>query len=276
MGIGPVKRVLKGIEPRALAAYRSAVPHGTWEQMKSDPHHGGQQAYQDCRCDSIHDQKGLCAYCEIGIRDNDPLKCRVEHFHAKSDIASTHNWALDWWNMLAVCNGGSNPHVDQAGFHLEPMSKNLSCDAHKDRMIQAGRLSVQCEGWLLNPLQLAASPSLFCLEKNTGHLLPDSAACAASPPWPDNRHSSVEALVQHTIDMLNLNCDRLTQARLCIVRDIERNKKKQRQADYTAAQGLANLARFYFKPQWPCFFTTIRLCLSPAAETHLQGIAYQG
>jgi uncharacterized protein (TIGR02646 family) len=244
--------------------------------MKNDPHYGGQQAYQDCRGNTLSDQQGLCAYCEIGIRDNNPLKCRVEHFHPKADTSTVRNWALDWQNMLGVCNGGSHPHVADAGFHLEPIDKNLSCDAHKDRMIQAKKLAEACEGWILNPLQLAAFPTLFRIEKSTGFLYPDPSVCETCVFSADNRHASLEALVQHTIDMLNLNCDRLAHARLQLIRDIEARKKRQRDQGFSAQQGLSNLVQRYFVYRWPGFFTTIRLCLGASAEVHLQSLPYQG
>ena len=143
-----MKHVLKGAEPPTLAFYAQAAPKSSWEQMRDDPYFQGQQAYQDCRSACITDQKGLCAYCEIDIRDNDPLKCRIEHFHPKSDQTTAHNWALDWQNMLAVCNGGSIEYLTASGFYLPPRQANLSCDAHKDRMIQQGQLPACCEGWL--------------------------------------------------------------------------------------------------------------------------------
>jgi len=271
-----VKRVLKGSEPPSLTLYRNAVPQGSWDQMRNDLQHEGQQAYQDCRKTSIADQQGLCAYCEIDIRDNDPLKCRVEHFHPKSDKSTSHNWALDWENMLGVCNGGSNPYVSSSGFHLKPTDENLSCDAHKDRMIQAKKLAEQCSGWILNPLQISAFPSLFYIDKSTGFLLPNSATCAEQPPWPNNKHTDLEALVQHTIDMLNLNCDRLATQRKVLIRDIEANKKHQRSQGFTPEQGLTNLSRRYFRKAWPSFFTTIRLCLGEYAEAHLKSLKFEG
>jgi uncharacterized protein (TIGR02646 family) len=271
-----MKRVLKGCEPSILTEYRNAVPLSQWEEMKSNPHFGGQQGYQDCRTTLVSQQGGLCAYCEIDIGDNDPLKCRVEHFHPKSDVNTQHNWALDWQNMIAVCNGGSYQYISADGFYLEPMNENLTCDAHKDRMIQSGKLLAQCDGWILNPVQLAAFPVLFILEKHTGKLLPNSVACSACLPFANNYYASVEALVQHTIDMLNLNCVRLTTARLLVVRDIENSKKKQRLAGFNSQQGLGNLAQRYFQYQWKAFFTTIRLCLGQSAEEYLQSIPFQG
>jgi uncharacterized protein (TIGR02646 family) len=270
-----MKRVLKHQEPAELTSFRNAAPQSTWQQMRDDTSFGGPLAYDTCRSRLLADQGGLCAYCEIAIHDNDPLKCRIEHFHPKSDISPVHNWALDWNNLLGVCAGGSYkfgtaPHTQ------EPLAQNLSCDAHKDQMIQSGRLPAKCEGWILDPVQLMASPTLFNVEKSTGKLLPDIASCAAAPAWSHNQHADVQALVQHTIDMLNLNCDRLCQARVAIVRNIEHNKKKQRDQGFSPRQGLSNLASEYLRQCWPGFFTTIRICLGGAAEVHLIGMAFQG
>ncbi len=274
MGAGSVKRVLKGMAPPTLAGYVQAAPRSSWEQMRDDPYFQGRQAYQDCRSTCIADQKGLCAYCEVDIRDNDPLKCHVEHFHPKADQTISHNWALDWPNMLAVCNGGSVDYLAPP-FYLPPRQANLSCDAHKDWMIQQGKLPTRCEGWILNPLRLAAFPSLFRLEMNTGNLYPNAVACDAVT-WPGNQHASIEDLVQHTINVLNLNCDRLAQERLRVIRDIEHNKKRQRERGFNAEQGLSNLARQYLRQPWPAFFTVIRWCLGQAAERYLQSVQFAG
>lgn len=270
-----MKRVLKGQEPIELASFRNTVPQSTWQAMKDDANFGGPASYTACRNQLLTDQGGICAFCEIAIHDNDSLKCRVEHFHPKSDISLNHNWALDWNNLLGVCAGGSYkfgamPHTQ------EPLNQNLSCDAHKDQMIQSGRLPLQCEGWILNPVQLMASPTLFQIEKSTGKLRPDVANCEAMPPWPNNQHANFQTLVQHTIDMLNLNCDRLCQARLILTRDIERNKKMQRNQGFSAQQGLDNLALRYLRHRWLGFFTTIRICLGASADNYLAKIAFQG
>lgn len=272
-----MKRVLRQQEPAELTQYRRAVPHGTWDNFKSDANYGGRDAYAACRVQLITDQGGICAFCEIDIRDNDPLQCRIEHFHPKSDISNAHNWALDWSNLLAVCAGGSYKYGEPP-YTQEPLTGNLSCDAHKDQMIQSGELSAQCEGWIINPAELIASPCLFHLEKSTGKLRSaDLANRAAFPAWPgNNQHSDVQTLVQHTIDMLNLNCDRLCNARLVIIRDIEHNKKKQRDAGFSPKQGLGNLANRYLRQRWPGFFTTIRLCLGKAAEMYLKDLPFQG
>ena len=121
-----MKRVEKSAEPQSLADFRTAYPDGTWEQMRNDALHNGQQAYADCRSHTSEDQRGLCAYCEIGLKKDQPHKCRVEHIHPKSDNSSGHNWHLDWQNLLSVCNGGATE-----GCAETPLPENLSCDAHK-------------------------------------------------------------------------------------------------------------------------------------------------
>lgn len=271
-----MKRVRKGAEPATLRVFCGAAPNATWESMRSDTRWNGGQAYVDARAQALVDQGGLCAYCEIHIGDNNPLKCRVEHFHPKSDLSRPPNWALDWRNMLAVCNGGSNRHITDTGFMLEPMAENLSCDAHKDQRIQGGDLPTACEGWILNPLELLAFPSLVKIKKIDGSLEPDLVACAHADPWPNNRLPSTADLVQHTIDMLNLNCDRLNKVRVALVWDIESNKKKQQARGISGPQGMSNLVNFYFRRTWPSFFTVIRSCLGQTAETHLRANGFQG
>ncbi len=275
MGVGRVKRVLKGAAPANLQVFQQATPQATWEELRNDPYHGGQTTYTDIRAQAHQDQGGLCAYCEIDIRENDSLKSRIEHFHPKSDKSSGVNWALDWGNMLAVCAGGSDRY-GAAPHSMEPLSENLSCDAHKDRWIQQRKLPADCEGWVLNPLHIPIWPSLFEIDKFSGELRASEATCAAAAPWPNNQHPDVASLVARTIASLNLNCHRLCQARLTVIRDIEHNKKKQRLAGVSPQQGLANLAQRYLLRHWPAFFTTICLCLGSAADDHLQQIQYRG
>jgi uncharacterized protein (TIGR02646 family) len=173
-----VKRVLKNSAPASLQAYLQHQPDAPWEALRNDALYGGQQAYQDIRVQTHQDQGGLCAYCEMGIRDNDSLKSRIEHIHPKSDKTTPTNWALAWHNMLAVCAGGSYRY-DTVPYTLEPLDQNLSCDAHKDRLIQQGHLAAACEGLLLNPLHLPLWPSLFKINKFNGALGACEVQCSA-------------------------------------------------------------------------------------------------
>ncbi len=64
MGVAPVKRVNKPPEPVSFTTFRAAQPNATWEQMRDDAHHGGQQAYVDIKSALVRAQRGLCVYCE--------------------------------------------------------------------------------------------------------------------------------------------------------------------------------------------------------------------
>lgn len=270
-----MKRVLKHSEPASLQAYRQKQPAASWDDLKNDALCGGKQAYNDIRVQTHHDQRGLCAYCEIDIRDNNSLKSLIEHFHPKSDKTMPPNWALAWDNMLAVCKGGTYEH-NAAPHYMEPLKENLSCDAHKDRLIQQAQLGKACEGWLLNPLLLPIRPSLFVINKFNGELGACEAQCKKADPWPQNQYADIKTLVEKTIAVLNLNCPRLCAARRSVIHDIERNKKKERLAGRTPEQGLTALTQRYLRTPWPRFFTTICLCLGSAADDYLQKSAYQG
>ena len=266
-----MKHTDKGPEPISLQAYRLAKPAATWDDLRNDALFGGEQAYKDIRTQTHADQGGVCAYCEIDVGNNDPLKSRIEHFHPKADTSTPMNWALDWPNMLAVCLGGSYRH-GSAPHTLEPLASNLSCDAHKDLLIQQGQLSSACEGWVINPLLLPGSPCLFRVDKFKGELLPHEGHCAAAAPWPGNMHADLQTLVAHTIKVLNLNCPRLCAARLAVVHDIERNKKKIAALKLKPEEGMARLAQRYLQHRWPAFVTTIRSCLGAAAEARMAAL----
>ena len=269
-----MKRVGKSFPaPQTLRDYAQTGHDATWKQMYDDNAQGGYQAVRDCRAQAVRDQHGLCAYCEQKITMEDPLRCRVEHFHSKSDSAGTHNWGLDWKNMLAVCDGGSRSSQEAQKTH--PLPANLSCDAHKNHIVQTGKLPAACEGQLLNPLEMPAFPNLFTLDKGTGRFRPDKTACAAVE-IPGNACGTTEALVNSTIAALNLNCARLTEKRRLLAANIEYNKKILRERGMLPAEMPEKLVRRYFSIQWPEFFTTLRCCLGPFAEDYLQSVQYQG
>jgi len=273
MGERVMKRVCKGLAPKELQDYMLANPDATWEQMSSDNTQDGSKAAHKCRDQAIDDQNGLCAYCEQEISSEEPLHRRIEHFHPKSDKTGNHKWSLDWDNMLAVCDGGSSsPAEDKKHF---PLPENLSCDAHKDRMIQIGKFPTACEGYILNPLAVPAFPNLFALEKDTGYFKPNEASCAVVE-ISGNAYETTAALVEQTILALNLNCARLAKKRKLLVYDIEHNKKNLRKRNIPPSKAPEKLINRYFSIEWPEFFTTLRCCLGQAAEDYLHSVNYQG
>jgi uncharacterized protein (TIGR02646 family) len=269
MGAWGMKHISKGIEPPALVAYRNAQPQATWEEMRHDGENKGQQSYDACRAEALQQQGNICAYCECSLSINQPRECRLEHFHPKSDRTTDHNWALDWQNIIGVCIGGSGSK------HEHPLPQNLSCDAYKDFMIQNRKLDECCEGWVLNPLNMLASPALFAFDKAKGYLVPHKENCA-QVVIEENNFATTEELVLNTIAMLNLNCDRLVQERLCVFYRVERLKKEKRMAKIQPSIAMQQIAEQLLQKRWHQYFTTIRSILGNAAEEYLQKIGYAG
>lgn len=264
-----MKRVCKGSPPETLIEFIMGYPDATWEQMCDENTH----AANDCRVNAVHDQCGLCAYCERKISSDDPLHRRIEHFHPKSDKAGSHNWGLDWVNMLAVCDGGSRRSPKEGTYY--PLPGNLSCDEHKNHMINKKKLHSDCEGYVLNPLDVPPFPNLFTLDMSTGYLKPDEDACAAVEVR-ENAYNTTAELVSNTIDILNLNCDRLAEKRRRLIWNINRNIKTLRDYKVPPSEMHGKLVDRYFKSKWPEFFTTIRCCLGSAAEEFLLYTNYVG
>lgn len=257
-----MKTILKSDCPPNLARYAASFPNESWDDMRDDAAHGGADAYEEARSQLVKDQKGLCAYCECKLREDAPHTLRVEHFHPKSDPASGHNWHLDWQNLLATCTGGER---EGDAFHLP---ENLSCDASKKDAIH--------DGDILNPLRLPPFPAAFCYDMGTGELAPNPEFCSQHPSLPGNTLSSTQELLLNTLRVLNLNCDRLCQARLQVSRYLEHQKKQFRERRIQAPTALRSLAQRYLSTQWPAYFTVLRHCLQPYADTYLRSINYQG
>lgn len=258
-----MKRVLKSNEPATLIEFRAAEPTATWDDMRRDAFHNGRQAAKDCLEQSIADQNGLCAYCECKIDPQKPHRCRVEHFHPKSDISTAYNWNLDWQNMIAACNGGETDEAPDT-----PLPDNLTCDAYKNHLVNTGRLTCDVEKGMINPLDLPAFPNVFTLNKGTGHFRPDLSAC---------RQAGVNACkLQHTINVLNLNCNRLARSRRAVFLAIEKRKQALKGRQYSFQQALDIMVKQYLDNQQPEYFSTYRCCLGQAAEDHLQNMNYNG
>lgn len=267
-----MKRVYKSDPPQELVDFTQNNPNASWEAMCNDAF-GGLDAARMCRDQAILDQNGLCAYCEMEVSSDKPRNRRIEHFHPKSDVTESHNWSLDWINMLAVCDGGSESSHEIKVTH--PLPENLSCDAHKDRLTQNKELPLSCEGYILNPLKIPPFPNLFAFNKGTGHLKPDDTACS-NVKLPECVFNSTTELVNNTITVLNLNCERLAEKRRRIVVDIDRNKKRLRDRGVPLTDAPKKLLERYFSTKWPEFFTTLRCCLGDAAEEYLVSIDYNG
>lgn len=262
-----MKKIKKSPPPNALTSFSQKYPHNDWDDFR---YSNQGNDYQAIKTLIFNDQGGLCAFCESEV--NDTHTQRVEHFHPKSDKSNpNHNWALDWLNVMGVCLGGSGFDTDKT---IHPLPANLSCDAYKDHLIVKKKLSINCEGYLFNPLNLPEFPCLFDLDKRTGELKPKSNYNNAAFVGLRNNYSTISELVEKTIEHLNLNCDRLNQQRLLLIRQYERTIK---QARLTNDQQIhTKLAVRWFQQKWLPFFTTRRILLGHHAENYLLANNYDG
>ena len=88
---------------------------------------------------------------------NAPKQLRKSCRHKSDTVSTGKNWHLDWKNMLAACNGQTDENKRIKYAH----PNNLSCDSYKNYLIQKNKLPIQCEGLIMNPLQIPAFPNLF-------------------------------------------------------------------------------------------------------------------
>jgi hypothetical protein len=171
--------------------------------------------------------------------------------------------------MLATCNGGETDGAPE-----NPLPDNLSCDAHKNHIAQKkrlannGALQPNMEGRLINPLDIPAFPNVFTLRRDTGRLAPDKSAC--------DQAGIRESDLSGTIEALNLNCNRLAQARRNIAVAIEKRKKALRDKRHGPEKAVSIMVSQYLGGKFPEYFTTYRCCLGKAAEDYLRKVNYQG
>lgn len=263
-----MKKTNKSNCPSCLSDYAKNNPNALWEDFKADKQG---QSYNVVKLQTIQDQGNLCAYCETPYQ-NKPEKFSIEHFHPKSDTSNpAKNWHLDWNNFLAVCKGGRVQDVNSPIPY--PTPENLSCDAYKDHLVTKNRLLENCEGYLFNPLTLP-EVKIFKFNKSNGALEVDVEACAKVNFLGCNHFASFAEFAEETLQALNLNCQRLCDARLKVL--IFYNSKIKDARLKNNKQIHQQLAQQWFNKPWPSFFTTRRDLLGKAAENHLKSTHYNG
>ena len=136
-------------------------------------------------------QHGICGYCEIDIKNTDR---QVEHVIPQSHPKHGAIHALDYRNLIACCKGGTLYISDEAR-RLDPVKLNRSCGEAKENKVSTK---------FIDPRKLPPSPSVTKVIFN-GRIQPNEAACVRTGITVD--------LVEKTIELLGLNCERLRRAR---------------------------------------------------------------
>ena len=257
-----MKKTSKSNCPPCLIRYTQDNPKAIWEEFRQD---NQGESYKAVRLQAIQDQGGLCVYCETPYLSK-PEIFSIEHFHPKAAITdSSINWALDWYNLHAVCRGGRDKAF--GALQAYPTPENLSCDAYKDHLVTKKQLPENCEGYLLNPLSLPET-KLFKFNKSNGLLEVDQEACSKATYSDCNHFPSLADLAEETLQVLNLNCQRLCDARLELL--IYYNKKIKEARLKNNKLIFRQLAENWFNTPWPSFFTTRRDLLGQVAENYLR------
>ena len=258
-----MKKINKSLQSNPLTQFATINPTGTWDDFRN---HNASQDYKQLKQQMLNEQGGLCAYCEKKISHLDTTQQRIEHFQNKSDVTTSHNWALDWNNVLLVCIGGANPENKQ-----KYAPHHLSCDSHKE---QVKGLPMACEGWYINPTQIQTIAQLFAFDKATGKLLVNCIACQQLVGLPNQYGVDWCMLAEKTIEILNLNCQRLCDDRLEVLKSYNQRIKMIREK--SIQNGLQQFAQDKFSQRFPEFFTTWRSLLGIHAENYLNSISYNG
>ena len=252
-----MKRIYKRAEePYRLKRYRERWPNETWDRF----HRYDRDGYREIKKALLEDQHYLCAYCEIDIKFVDELTdpegtiddFRVEHYIPKSSTQDgSHNYHLDWWNMLGVCHGGSQAKVVDPKHRYSKLSADRTCDVPKsDKKITGG---------ILDPLKIPKRTRLFCYAENSGKMMVDEKAC---PP-------SLIQRAQNTIQELNLNAPRLMRMRKAVIDKLDERITMEQADGRNFDEILQEMAQMFLIPyenkSLP-FFSVMRWYLGKYAE----------
>lgn len=153
------------------------------------------------------DQSGVCVYCEIALKwpdANFTNDFRIEHFHPENcGDDNSHNYSLDWNNLLGCCHGGTQKTARSYG-DSSFGKKHHSCDAPKGNKI--------LDDIILNPLVDLNKDEILFSFKEDGTIL-------VSENCPPNLKNKALA----TIIELNLDCARLKSFRAGVIDELREN-----------------------------------------------------
>ncbi|MDR2439426.1 MAG: TIGR02646 family protein [Planctomycetaceae bacterium] len=252
-----MKHIQKSQEPPKLNEYRQNNPNRKWENFRHDCQSGLEEVYVKL----LEDQGGLCVYCEMKISKPNH---QVEHFHDKSDDSDPNaikQWHLDWNNMWYACMGGTKNTRNTAEYML-PIKDNCSCGQHKKK---------DDYKTIFPPQKIPAFPRLFTYknEENGISIHADEKLCIDAKIEPQQ--------IEHTIDVLNLNCKRLCAARWAIIKPIyKRLENIQKPFEQYKPLIKIFMGNKYKNGLWESFFTMIRWRFGEAAEEYLEEIQFHG
>jgi len=102
--------IQKGREPRSLTEYRLSTPNASYDGLPTD-------VKNEIKAYLLREQGSICAYCMARTRMD---TVTIEHYIAQHQNGEGLDLALDFSNMLGVCQGN----------YRMPFNQN-TCDKHK-------------------------------------------------------------------------------------------------------------------------------------------------
>ena len=238
-----------------LAEYLAAVgDNANWDGFRD---YNAGASYNELIEELIDTQHGLCGYCEINLTE---LDRQIEHVIPQGDSQQGASKEVDITNMIACCKGGtwsvfafSEKSRDEERY-LEPVKDNMSCGQAK-----GGRNDSD----FLDPRKLPVLPSLTNVLVD-GRIEVDEEAC--------EKAGIPIAQVTRTIEILNLNAERLR-----LAREIRRNDLIERSGQITDPDDPSKMDVWVHAVLTPDengrlepFFTTTRSYFGPLAERVLE------
>ena len=169
--------------------------NANWDGFRE---HNVSASYNELIEKLIDVQHGLCGYCEINLTE---LDRQIEHVIPQGDPQHGASREVEITNMIACCKGGtssvfaSSEKSSDEDRYLEPVKDNMSCGQAKGDCNDAD---------FLDPRKLPALPSLTNVLVD-GRIEVDEEACELA--------GIPVAHVTRTIEILNLNAERLRLAR---------------------------------------------------------------
>jgi uncharacterized protein (TIGR02646 family) len=248
-----MKRIASPAPPARFVAWAAAHPDASWEQFKNDD----REAAAELRQALMDAQHQLCAFCEIDLQA--PLFAQVEHWHPKDPaLDPTHNWGLDFSNLMAGCEGGARPDVDPKGKRWQaPIKKTQRCGQAKGNKVLVHQM--------LDPRRQVPEGPVWEVDPQ-GFLRPR-----------DDLAPEVKTLALSTIQHLNLNSKVLLRLRKAQWDAIEKSVKQacvdaggDEEAEVVARRSTVALWLGLVGEKLANFWTTARAYYGPFAEVWLR------
>ncbi|WP_318442575.1 retron Ec78 anti-phage system effector HNH endonuclease PtuB [Photobacterium leiognathi] len=262
-----MKTIIKTDEPESLIEYKTIFPDDNWKDGFRK--NAGKQPILDVYNKIIADQKGLCAYCEIDLKNGEGKALndfRVEHFFPENPAEEDKrndgiNYALYWPNMIGCCTGGNTKSViDSDTRYTNP---DVSCDVNKKNL--------DWTSMILNPLvDIKPLDLIFKFDENDGMISVNDVTCP----------EELKDKANKSIELLQLNANKLKKFRKAVI-DKLNEELLIADDDHELDDYLDELAETFLSQDVETdhlqpFFSTIRWYLGKNADAFLQKIDFQG